>query len=77
MIVVIFESNMEYILKVNEVDLKNGKEKGFDEVLMDCFVFLVECVKEFVNGFCEVVELDDLIGDILLSWILDNGLDVK
>ncbi|MER2140520.1 MAG: gamma-glutamyl-phosphate reductase, partial [Priestia megaterium] len=29
------ESNTEYILKANEVDLKNGKEKGFDEALMD------------------------------------------
>jgi glutamate-5-semialdehyde dehydrogenase len=71
------ESNTEYILKANEVDLKNGKEKGFDEALMDRLALSAERVKEFANGLREVAELDDPTGDILSSWTLDNGLDVK
>jgi len=71
------ESNTEYILKANEVDLNNGKEKGFDEALMDRLALSAERVKEFANGLREVAELDDPTGDILSSWTLDNGLDVK
>ncbi|ANC75708.1 gamma-glutamyl-phosphate reductase [Fictibacillus phosphorivorans] len=71
------ESETDYILKENEKDLVNGKEKDFSEALMDRLRLTEDRVKEFANGLREVVELEDPVGEILSDWTLDNGLNVE
>jgi glutamate-5-semialdehyde dehydrogenase len=71
------ESDTAYILKENEKDLVNGKEKDFSEALMDRLRLTEDRVKEFANGLREVVELKDPVGEILSDWTLDNGLNVE
>lgn len=73
----VLEEHTDDILKANEKDLENGKEKGFDDALMDRLVLSVERVKDFADGLRQVSKLDDPTGDILTEWTLENGLNVK
>ncbi len=73
----VLEEHTDDILKANEKDLENGKEKGFDDALMDRLALSVERVKDFADGLRQVSKLDDPIGDILTEWTLENGLNVK
>ncbi|AQX54973.1 glutamate-5-semialdehyde dehydrogenase [Priestia flexa] len=73
----VLEEHTDDILKANEKDLENGKEKGFDDALMDRLALSVERVKDFADGLRQVSKLDDPTGDILTEWTLENGLNVK
>ncbi|MBD1379331.1 glutamate-5-semialdehyde dehydrogenase [Metabacillus arenae] len=67
----------KYILEANREDLKNGKEKGFEEAYMDRLALSKERIEDFANGLREVAKLSDPTGDILSEWTLENGLNVK
>ncbi|MDP4552762.1 glutamate-5-semialdehyde dehydrogenase [Alkalihalobacillus macyae] len=71
------EKEYDLILTENQVDLQNGKEKGFDEAFMDRLQLTKERIENFSNGLREVAKLDDPVGDVLSEWTMDNGLNVK
>ncbi|WP_335870985.1 glutamate-5-semialdehyde dehydrogenase [Bacillus sp. 2205SS5-2] len=67
----------EVILEANEIDLQQGREKGFDSALMDRLALSKQRVEEFANGLREVAKLDDPTGKILSEWTLENELNVQ
>ncbi|MDQ0481837.1 glutamate-5-semialdehyde dehydrogenase [Guptibacillus hwajinpoensis] len=71
------EKEYDLILTENQVDLQNGKEKGFDEAFMDRLQLTKERIENFSNGLREVAKLDDPVGDVLSEWTMENGLNVK
>ncbi|MED4016759.1 glutamate-5-semialdehyde dehydrogenase [Sutcliffiella cohnii] len=71
------ENRAETILKANDLDLSNGREKGYNEAYLDRLALSKERITDFANGLREVAELDDPTGDILSSWKLENGLLVE
>lgn len=71
------EAEYKAILDANEKDLSKGREKGFDDALMDRLTLTEERVKEFAQGLREVAELDDPTGLVSSDWTLDNGLNVQ
>ncbi|MFD1018974.1 glutamate-5-semialdehyde dehydrogenase [Thalassobacillus hwangdonensis] len=71
------EANFETILKANEADLQNGREKGFEDAFMDRLALTKERVFDFAKGLREVAELEDPTGHALSDWTLDNGLNVQ
>lgn len=71
------ENQYEVILEANEIDLKNGKEQGFDSALMDRLALSKDRVFEFANGLREVANLEDPTGIVKTSWVLENGLEVE
>ncbi len=71
------EQETASILKENEKDLQNGKEKGFTEAFMDRLRLTEDRVKAFADGLREVAELEDPIGEVLSDWTLENGLQVE
>lgn len=71
------EAGYESILAANMADLKNGKEKGFEEAYMDRLSLTKERVFEFAAGLRQVAELPDPVGDVMSGWTLDNGLKVE
>lgn len=71
------ENKAETILQANDLDLSNGREKGYNEAYLDRLALSKERIADFANGLREVAELDDPTGDILSSWRLENGLLVE
>lgn len=73
----VLEKEYQTILTANEKDLENGRQKGFDEALMDRLTLTKERIEDFAQGLREVAELEDPTGLTEADWTLDNGLSVQ
>ena len=65
------------IIKANNIDIKNGEEKGMHEGLLDRLKLTTARIEDMAEGIRQVVELPDPIGIILDDWNLENGLNIK
>ncbi|MGD7046828.1 glutamate-5-semialdehyde dehydrogenase [Rossellomorea marisflavi] len=71
------EEHMEPILEANSKDLEAGKQKGFDEALMDRLSLDEQRIRDFAEGLREVAELEDPTGKTITDWTLENELLVE
>ncbi|MDR4936743.1 glutamate-5-semialdehyde dehydrogenase [Rossellomorea marisflavi] len=71
------EEHMEPILEANAKDLEAGKQKGFDEALMDRLSLDEQRIRDFAEGLREVAELEDPTGKTITDWTLENELLVE
>lgn len=69
--------DMDDILKTNEQDLKNGRENGLDESILDRIMLNKERIEQMAHALRLLAELDDPIGDVLEQRELDNGLKLE
>ena len=65
------------IISENEKDLKNGKDNGMHEGLLDRLMLNESRIAGIAEGIRQVAELPDPVGDTISSWKLENGLDIK
>ncbi|MBR2401278.1 MAG: glutamate-5-semialdehyde dehydrogenase [Lachnospiraceae bacterium] len=65
-----------YILSENEKDLKNGRENGMAEGLLDRLMLTEERISQMAEGLRQIVALDDPIGEVLSMKVRPNGLKV-
>ncbi|MBM7623113.1 glutamate-5-semialdehyde dehydrogenase [Sporohalobacter salinus] len=59
------EDSVDFILAENEKDMKNGREEGLNEALMDRLLLTEERIKKMANGLREVAQFDDPIGEVI------------
>ena len=71
------ENHMDPILAANAKDLEAGKQKGFDEALMDRLSLDEQRIRDFAEGLREVAELEDPTGKTITNWKLENNLLVE
>ncbi|MEW4218584.1 glutamate-5-semialdehyde dehydrogenase [Rossellomorea marisflavi] len=71
------EEHMEPILEANDKDLEAGKQKGFDDALMDRLSLDEQRIRDFGEGLREVAELEDPTGKTITDWTLENELLVE
>ncbi|MBN2524134.1 MAG: glutamate-5-semialdehyde dehydrogenase [Bacteroidales bacterium] len=64
------------IIKANEVDLKNGKEKGLSKAFLDRLELNNKRIDGMIKVLKDVIELKDPVGEILGMNTLPNGLKV-
>ncbi len=67
----------EAILRENEKDIQNGKEKGLSASLLDRLLLTGERIDQIVEGVRQVVALEDPIGEIIEAWERPNGLQIQ
>lgn len=65
-----------YILSENIKDLKNGRENGMSEGLLDRLMLTEDRIEQMAEGLRQIVSLDDPIGEVLSMKIRSNGLKV-
>lgn len=70
-------NDMDAILEANEQDLKNGREKGLDESVLDRIMLNKDRIEQMAHALRLLTELKDPIGDVLESRELDNGLNLE
>lgn len=66
--------HQEEILSANEVDLKNGREAGMKESLLDRLALTPARIEGMAEGIRQVSELPDPIGEVLSMKKTENGL---
>ena len=68
--------NSEAIIKANDVDIKNGKENGLTEAMIDRLRLNVERIEGIANGVREIIAMPDPVGKVLSGNTLSNGLEI-
>lgn len=68
--------NDEGILKANSVDIKNGKEKGLSEAMLDRLLLTKDRIDGMATALLEVVKLPDPVGLMSDYKNRPNGLHV-
>lgn len=70
------EKNADAIILSNALDMKNGKEKGLSEGLLDRLLLTKERIKKIADAIREVVSLPDPIGETVSGFVRPNGLEI-
>lgn len=66
--------HQEEILSANEIDLKNGKEAGMKDSLLDRLALNPARIEGMAEGIRQVAELPDPVGEVLSMKKTMNGL---
>ncbi|WP_101473492.1 glutamate-5-semialdehyde dehydrogenase [Fusobacterium sp.] len=69
--------NMENILKINEIDVKNAKENGVKAAFIDRLTLTPDRIKGMAQGLEEITALNDPVGEFLYGKTLPNGLIIQ
>ena len=67
-------AHTDEILAANEIDVKNAKENGMSEALLDRLSVNEARVKAMADGILQVAELKDPVGEVLSMTNRPNGL---
>ena len=67
-------ANSAEILAANEIDVKNAKENGMSEALLDRLSLNEARVKSMADGILQVADLKDPVGEVLSMTNRPNGL---
>ncbi len=65
------------IIKANEIDMENGKNKGLPEGLLDRLKLDEKRIEGMAEGLRQVADLEDPIGKEVENWTRPNGLQIK
>lgn len=65
------------IQSANEKDLAAAKEKGISDALLDRLTLTDSRIDAMIEGFHQVVKLDDPVGKIISTFKKDNGLLIR
>ncbi|HLV09924.1 MAG TPA: aldehyde dehydrogenase family protein, partial [Halanaerobiales bacterium] len=70
------ENSFSEIMKENEKDMKNGRDKGLSIAMLDRLELNQKRIKGMADGLRELVALEDPIGDIITMRKRSNGLQI-
>jgi len=69
-------ASRDYILSENSKDVEIARQKGMKESLIDRLVLNYRRIDEMVDACNEVVELKDPIGEVVDSYVREDGLRI-
>ncbi|MBQ7584056.1 MAG: glutamate-5-semialdehyde dehydrogenase [Lachnospiraceae bacterium] len=70
------KKNAGDIIAANRIDVKNAREKGLKEALIDRLLLTKERIDSIADGIIQVSELKDPVGEIIDNYIRPNGLQI-
>ena len=65
------------LIEANLADVEAGREEGLNDALIDRLTLTEERITEMAAGVREIADLEDPVGEVVESWTLENGLEVK
>ena len=65
-----------YIIEQNKIDVKNARESGITESLVDRLMLNEERIKGMASGLKQVASLKDPIGEVINTIKIPNGLTI-
>ncbi|MFA5675812.1 MAG: glutamate-5-semialdehyde dehydrogenase [Christensenellales bacterium] len=68
--------NSEVILKENEKDLRQGRDKGISKALLDRLALSPQRIEDMARGLEKVASLDDPTGEVKHTVLRPNGLSI-
>lgn len=68
--------NTDKIIAANQIDVENAKNKGISETMIDRLLLNEDRVKAMSNGLCQLIALEDPIGEVTSIVNRPNGLQI-
>lgn len=68
--------NQKQIIEKNEIDMKNGQEKGLSSSMMDRLLLDSKRIAAMAKSIEEIRNLPDPVGEVVRGTILPNGLEL-
>ena len=68
--------NKDSILKANELDIKENKDK-LNSATLDRLILDEKRIESISNGLVEISKLEDPVGKIIEKWSRPNGLEIE
>lgn len=69
-------SRKEQIKAANSIDLKNGREAGLSEALLDRLELTDARIEAMAKGVLEVANFSEVVGEVLEGWRHKNGMQI-
>ena len=69
--------NSDYIIEQNLVDVKNGRENGMSESMIDRLTLTKERIEAMANAVLQIVSYDDPCGKVVSGQKRPNGLLIE
>ena len=69
--------NANYIIEQNSIDIKNGKENGLSDAMIDRLRLDKSRIDGIAKGVDEIIAMPDPIGNVISGNKLSNGLDIS
>lgn len=69
--------NAARILAANALDIKAGEDNGMHPGMLDRLRLTEARIEAMAEGLCQIVELEDPIGEVLERMIRPNGLEIE
>lgn len=70
-------NNEDYILQENNYDILEGKQKGFNETLLDRLTLTPARIRDMVDALKLLADLNDPIGESITQITRPNGLQIN
>lgn len=64
------------IIESNKIDLKNAKEKGISDSMLDRLTLNIDRINAMADGLNDIVKLQDPVGEVIAMWERPNGLQI-
>ena len=71
------ETKAHMIIEENSLDMENGRQKGLSSALLDRLLLTTDRIKQMADGLRQIANLDDPIGNGIMSRRRPNGLDIR
>ncbi|MGD9567963.1 MAG: glutamate-5-semialdehyde dehydrogenase [Sedimentibacter sp.] len=68
------EKYFEQIIIANEIDIKNARDKGISENMIDRLMLNEDRIKGIADGVRQIIDLEDPVGEVLSMKKRPNGL---
>ncbi|MBE6824965.1 MAG: glutamate-5-semialdehyde dehydrogenase [Ruminococcaceae bacterium] len=69
-------SNADFIIKANDIDIKNAKDNGLSDAMIDRLSLTKERIDSIAQGVKEIIAMPDPVGKVLSGNTLSNGLNI-
>ena len=69
--------NADYIIEQNSIDIKNGKENGLSDAMIDRLRLDESRIDGIAKGVAEIIAMPDPVGNVISGNKLSNGLDIS
>ncbi len=69
--------NADYIIEQNSIDIKNGKENGLSDAMIDRLRLDKSRIDGIAKGVDEIIAMPDPVGNVISGNKLSNGLDIS
>lgn len=70
------KDSVDIITEANALDLKNGRENGLAESMLDRLMLNGERIEKIADAVCQIIALDDPVGKTLSGAVRPNGLKI-